>query len=89
MASDDNVSQTETLTLTRESLGIDRLASSPPLAYPDLIIVALRARQSVLCLISALSFHHLTTLIPHKIYVALPRGMKRPEMTYPPCRLLP
>jgi predicted transcriptional regulator of viral defense system len=74
--------------LTRESLGIYRLASSPPLSYPDQVIVALRARQSVLCLISALSFHQLTTQIPHRVYIALPRGTKRPEMTYPPLQVI-
>ena len=79
---------TEAGLLTRESLGIYRLASSPPLSYPDLIIVALRARQSVLCLISALSFHQLTTQIPHRVYIALPRGTKRPEIAYPPLQVI-
>jgi predicted transcriptional regulator of viral defense system len=70
--------------LTRESIGIYRLASLSPLSNPDLTIVALRVRHSVVCLISALDFHQLTTQIPHKVYIALPRGTKRPEIAYPP-----
>jgi predicted transcriptional regulator of viral defense system len=79
---------TEAGLLTRESLGIYRLASLSPLSYPDLTIVALRIRQGVVCLISALDFHQLTTQIPHRVYIALPRGTKRPEITYPPLKVV-
>lgn len=47
------------------SRGLYRLAEYPPLTYPDLVIVASRIPKAVLCLISALVFHHLTTQIPH------------------------
>jgi hypothetical protein len=42
-----------------------RLASLDPLAHPDLITVATRIPKGVLRLISALSFHELTTQVPH------------------------
>ncbi len=61
-----------------------RLAELPPLSNPDLIQVSLRIPNSVICLISALNFHNLTTQIPYKVYVALPRGTKRPQIAYPP-----
>ena len=41
------------------SRGVYRLASLDPLTHPDLVTVALRVPQGVLCLISALSFHEL------------------------------
>lgn len=44
--------------------GLYRLASLEPLAHPDLVTVATRVPQGVFCLISALSFHELTTQSP-------------------------
>jgi predicted transcriptional regulator of viral defense system len=66
--------------------GLYRLASLEPLAYPDLVAVAARVPQGVLCLISALSFHELTTQVPHTIDVALERGTRKPRLDYPPTR---
>jgi predicted transcriptional regulator of viral defense system len=66
--------------------GLYRLASLEPLAHPDLVLVARRVPQGVLCLISALSFHELTTQVPHAIDVALERGTRKPCIDYPPTR---
>jgi len=68
------------------SRGFYRLASLKPLAYPDLVTVAKRVPHGVLCLISALSFHDLTTQVPHDIDVALERGKTKPRLDYPPTR---
>jgi len=66
------------------SRGFYRLASLEPLAYPDLVTVAKRVPHGVLCLISALSFHELTTQVPHAIDVALERGKTKPRLDDPP-----
>ncbi len=66
--------------------GLYRLASLAPLAHPDLVTVATRVPQGVLCLVSALSFHELTTQVPHAIDVALERGTRKPRLDYPPTR---
>lgn len=66
--------------------GFYRLASLEPLAHPDLVAVAQRVPQGVLCLISALAFHELTTQVPHVIDVALERGMRKPRLDHPPTR---
>jgi predicted transcriptional regulator of viral defense system len=68
------------------SRGIFRLASLEPLGNPDLVTVAARVPQGVLCLISALSFHELTTQVPHIMDVALERGTRKPRLDYPPVR---
>ena len=73
--------------LERLSRGLYRLAEMPPLGNPDLATVALRVPKGVICLISALAFHDLTTQIPHYIYLALLRGAEAPRMEYPPLRL--
>lgn len=66
------------------SRGLYRLASLDPLAYPDLVSVAMRVPHGVVCLISALSFHEMTTQVPHAIDVALERGKTKPRLDYPP-----
>jgi predicted transcriptional regulator of viral defense system len=57
------------------------------LGNPDLVAVSLKAPQGVVCLISALAFHKLTTQIPHRVYLALPRGGEPPRMQHPPVRV--
>jgi predicted transcriptional regulator of viral defense system len=68
------------------SRGLFRLAALEPLGHPDLVTVAARVPQGVLCLISALAFHELTTQVPHAVDVALERGMRKPRLDYPPTR---
>jgi predicted transcriptional regulator of viral defense system len=59
------------------SRGVYRLADSSPLSNPDLVTVATRVPGGVICLISALAFHYITTQIPH--HIALPRGAEEPR----------
>ena len=66
------------------SRGVYRIADEPPLANPDLVIAAARIPSGVICLISALAFHELTTQIPHEVHIALPRGAEEPRLDYPP-----
>jgi predicted transcriptional regulator of viral defense system len=45
------------------------------------------AEMPPLSLISALSFHELTTQIPHEVWIAIPRNSEPPRLTYPPVRV--
>ncbi len=74
--------------LVKEGRGLYRLADLPPLSDPDLIQVASRVPKGVFCLISALNFHHLTTQIPHWVYLALPQNTKAPQIEYPPLEIV-
>lgn len=73
--------------LERLARGLYRLAEMPPPAHPDLVTVALKVPQAVICLLSALAYHELTTQIPHAVYVALERGSEVPRLDYPPLRI--
>jgi len=73
--------------LEQLSRGLYRLAELPPLGFPDLVAVARKVPAGVICLISALAFHELSTQIPHVVYIALARGMKPPRLDYPPARI--
>jgi predicted transcriptional regulator of viral defense system len=67
--------------------GVFRLGDLPPMANPDLTVVAKRVRSGVVCLISALAFHELTTQVPHEIHLAIPRTARTPRLEYPPLRV--
>lgn len=73
--------------LVRLSRGLYRLADLPPLSDPDLVTVALRIPQAVICLVSALAFHELTAQIPHTVDIALRSQAERPRLDYPPLRV--
>ncbi len=66
--------------------GTYRLAELEPLDQQDIVTVASKVRSGVICLISSLSFHEITTQIPHEIYVAIGRTMAYPKLKYPPTR---
>ena len=74
-------------TLEVVSRGVFRLAGSEPLGNPDLVTVATRVQSGVICLISALAFHEITTQIPHEVHVALQRGAEIPRLEYPPIKI--
>ena len=64
--------------------GVYRLAEQGDITNPDLVTVAKRVPQAVICLISALSFHNITTQIPHAVSIALKRGAESPRLDNPP-----
>ncbi|MFZ4098782.1 MAG: type IV toxin-antitoxin system AbiEi family antitoxin domain-containing protein [Chlamydiia bacterium] len=66
--------------------GLFRLTDMPAPFSPDFITVTKRIPKGIICLISALSFHELTTQIPHSIYVAMPAKGHRPSLSHPPMR---
>jgi predicted transcriptional regulator of viral defense system len=73
--------------LERLDRGLYRLADLPPLSDPDLVTVANKIPKGVICLISALHFHDITTQIPHEVSVAVRRGTEPPRLEYSPIRL--
>ena len=66
------------------SRGVYRLMELPPISNPGLVTVSLRFPNAVICLISALSYHNITTQIPHVVSVAVPRDSRIPSLDYPP-----
>jgi predicted transcriptional regulator of viral defense system len=51
-------------------------------------VVAKRVPHGVICLLSALSFHRLTTQNPSKVWLAVDQKAWAPRLTYPPIRLV-
>lgn len=50
----------------------------------DIATVAARIPRAVVCLVSALAFHDITTQIPHAVSIALEKGAEQPRLEYPP-----
>jgi len=70
-------------TLTQISRGVFQITELD-ISNPDFVTVISRVPHSVICLISALSFHNLTTQIPRKVDIAIPRHARVPRIDWPP-----
>ena len=70
--------------LDQVARGLFRVNSLSPLKTPDLFTVASKIPKSVVCLVSALTFHGLTTQVPREVSIALPKGAKKPKIDSPP-----
>jgi predicted transcriptional regulator of viral defense system len=73
--------------LERVGRGLYRLSTAPPLSSPDLVPVAIRIPRAVVCLISALAHHGLTTQVPHAIDLAMPSHAQTPKIDDVPLRV--
>ena len=60
--------------LMRLARGFYRLSSTREFSNPDLAVAAAKAPDAVVCLISALAFHGITTQVPRVVHLAVPRG---------------
>lgn len=69
------------------SRGIYRLVDLPPISNPDLVTVGLRFPNTVVCLVSALAYHELTTQIPHRVHIAISRNSRIPKLDTPPIQV--
>ena len=73
--------------IERVGRGLYRLSTAPPLSNPDLVPIAVRIPRAVVCLISALAHHGLTTQVPHAIDIALPSHAQIPKIDEIPIRV--
>jgi predicted transcriptional regulator of viral defense system len=63
--------------------GLYRLADAPVTELSSLAEVAKRVPHSIVCLLSALQVHGLTTEAPHAVWVLIDRHARPPKLTYP------
>jgi predicted transcriptional regulator of viral defense system len=73
--------------VVREARGIYRTADHPITADHALAVVAKAVPTGVLCLLTALRFHDLTTQSPAEVWIAVPEKARRPRLTYPRLRV--
>jgi len=71
----------------RQGRGIYVASGHPYSAEHTLAQVARRIPGGVLCLLTALRFHELTTQAPAEVWIALPEKARRPRLDYPRLRV--
>ena len=74
--------------LVRSGRGVYMPAEAELDANGSLAEVVLRVPTGVVCLLSALQFHGLTTQLPHQVWIALPPRAHQPRLDYPPVRVI-
>ena len=72
--------------ITELSRGVYCFSDRDDISQPDIVSIALRVPRGVVCLISALAYHEITTEVPHELSVAIPRGVSPARIHYPPTR---
>ena len=72
----------------RKARGLYVTSDHDPTAEHALAQVAKQVPKGVICLLSALQVHELTTQLPHEIWVAIPEKARRPRLEYPPLRVV-
>ena len=73
--------------LVHVARGLYRLPGAPQTEKQDLAEAAARAPDGVICLLSALRFHGLTTQNPFEVWMAIDHKAWRPRVAHPPLRL--
>lgn len=72
--------------VTRLSRGVYQVTDIVNAPSPEYAVISKRVPSGVICLISALYHHELTTEIPRTVHVAIPRNDPVPRIDYPAVR---
>lgn len=54
----------------------------------NLILISARYPKAVFCLLTALQIHELTTQLPRKVWIAMPKGSHAPQIDHPPIKMV-
>ena len=74
--------------LVRIGRGLYMPADAQPSANISLAQAARRVPHGIVCLLSALRFHGIGTANPFEVWMALGRDVRRPQVEYPPLRIM-
>jgi len=74
--------------LQRVGRGLYAPPDRPVSEHNTLAEVARKHPQAIVCLLSALRFHDLTTQSPFEVWLAIPNKARAPKMDYPPLRIV-
>jgi predicted transcriptional regulator of viral defense system len=74
--------------LERIGRGLYRSPQAEVSLHHSLAAATQRTPEAVVCLLSALAFHELTTQLPHVVWLALPPGKAAPQPDYPPIQVV-
>ena len=73
--------------LEKISTGLYTLPNAPVTENSAMVEIAKKMPQAVVCLISALIYHGLTTQLSPDIWLTVPKSSRKPKIKYPPFNL--
>ena len=68
--------------------GLYRIADADLTEHHNFAAVSKRISHGVICLLSALRFHELTTQAPFEVWIAIDVKARKPALEYPPIRVI-
>lgn len=74
--------------LEKVGRGLYTLTDAEITLFHDLAVAAVKAPEGVVCLLSALAFHEITTQLPHSVWMAFPRKVRTPRLGHPRLRVV-
>lgn len=74
--------------LDRVARGVYVLAEAPVTEHHSLAVAAKQVPSGIVCLLSALRFHGLTSQDPHQVWIAIHVKSRRPRVSWPPLRIV-
>lgn len=74
--------------LNRVGRGLYAIPGRPASEHGSLVEVVHRQPQAIVCLLSALRIHNLTTQSPFEVWLAIPNKARVPKIEYPPIRIV-
>lgn len=74
--------------LERVGRGLYVPAGAKITEHHTLVEAAARVPSGVVCLLSALAFHNLTTQSPHEVWLAIDVKARKPSVDWPPLRIV-
>lgn len=74
--------------LIRIARGLYCAADAATSQSDSLATTSRKIPNAVICLLSALQFHGLTTQLPRQVWIAMPRGSHTPRIDYPPLKMV-
>jgi predicted transcriptional regulator of viral defense system len=74
--------------LHRVGRGLYALPHAKVTEHHTLVEAALRVPAGIVCLLSALQFHKLSTQTPHEVWLALGTKARKPAVDWPPLRVV-
>jgi predicted transcriptional regulator of viral defense system len=74
--------------LVRQARGVYALPQTPVTEHHSLAMAANRVPRGVICLLSALRFHGLTTQDPHEVWIVIDLKARKPSVQSPALRVV-
>ncbi len=74
--------------LDRIGRGLYAIPDRSSSEHGSLAEIGKRYPQTIVCLLSALQFHGLTTQAPFQVWLAIPNKARAPKIDYPPLRIV-